>query len=51
MHYVQGEALLVFARRRQLLQNHGLKPHSLQPSGAKLMREQTSLPAPSVVYQ
>jgi len=44
MHSVQGEAVAVFAGRRQLLQNHGLKPHSLQTSGDKLMREEDKSP-------
>src|SRR6266536_540394 len=40
----KGKQLLVFARRRQLLQNHGLKSHSLPPSGDKLMREEDKSP-------
>src|SRR5258708_20254474 len=40
----RGKHFLVFARRRQLLQNHGLKSHSLHPSGDKLMREEDKSP-------
>src|SRR5229473_7472104 len=40
----KGKQLLVFARRRQLLQNHGVKSQSLQTSGDKLMREEDKSP-------
>src|SRR5258708_23551758 len=40
----KGKQLPVFARRRQLLQNHGVKSHSLQTSGDKLMREEDKAP-------
>src|ERR1700756_4652216 len=36
----KGKQWLVFARRMQLRQNHGLKSHSLQPLGDKPMREE-----------
>ncbi len=40
----KGKQLLVFARRRQLLQDHGRKSPSLQPSGTKLRREEAKSP-------